>query len=105
MKSKRLIWAFLLTAIGLIMPTSLFADSFTDENGNVINYGIYNGAIEITGLSSLSEDEEKAGHLIIPSTITIGEELYTVKEIAYNAFNNNGDILFVGMPNALYSGL
>lgn len=103
MKSKRLIWASLLTAIGLIMPTSLFADSFTDENGNVINYGIYNGAIEITGLSSLSEDEEKAGHLIIPSTITIGEELYTVKEIAYNAFNNNGDILSVDIPETVES--
>lgn len=103
MKSKRLIWASLLTAIGLIMPTSLFADSFTDENGNVINYGIYNGAIEITGLSSLSEDEEKAGHLIIPSTITIGEELYTVKEIAYNAFNKNGDILSVDIPETVES--
>ena len=98
MKSKRLIWAFLLTAIGLIMPTSLFADSFTDENGNVINYDFYEEDNEtwITGLASVSEDAEKAGHLVIPSTYQdTNGNTHAINAIGWSAFNGNTNVYTV----------
>ena len=98
MKSKRLIWASLLTAIGLIMPTSLFADSFTDENGNVINYEFYEEDNEtwITGLASVSEDAEKAGHLVIPSTYQdTNGNTHAISAIGWSAFNGNTNVYTV----------
>ncbi len=95
MKSKRLIWASLLTAIGLIMPTSLFADSFTDENGNVINYDFYEEDNEtwITGLASVSDDAEKAGHLVIPSTYQdTNGNTHAINAIGWRAFNGNTNV-------------
>ncbi|MBP5514777.1 MAG: leucine-rich repeat protein [Bacteroidaceae bacterium] len=95
MKSKRLIWAFLLTAIGLFMPTSLFAESFTDENGNVLYYEFYEDDNEtwITGLASVSEDAEKAGHLVIPSTIQDGKgNSIPVSGISWSSFEGNTSI-------------
>ena len=80
-----------------------YAD-IADANGNVLSY-YYNGTTgtaSVRGLASVSDNPERAGHLIIPATITdANSNEHAVTEIFSSAFQNNQNVLSVIIPNSV----
>ena len=102
MKNKRLFLTYLFTAIGLFTPVGLHADNFTDENGNVLTFSTYEDETFIEALESVSEDEEKAGHIIIPSTVQDESgNTHSVDWISWNAFGNNTNVRSIVISDAV----
>ena len=71
-----------LCAIFIANSTSLYADTFT-VNG--INYT----TTSTTTVTLTQRTSVYTGHLNIPQTVTYNSNVYTVTEIANNAFNNS----------------
>ena len=67
-----------------LIPTSIWAEDYTDENG--VKY-TYTPVTEGTGTATVSECTD-AATVTIPNVIAISERSYTVTAIAANAFSN-----------------
>ena len=92
---SRWLLALMLSALPLL---SFATDiDVADANGNVLRYSYSGtGAATVTQLVSVSDDVTKAGHLIIPATITDGNEVeHSVTGIGNSAFNGNTNVLSV----------
>ena len=81
------------------LPLLSFATDIdvADANGNVLRYSYSGtGAATVTQLVSVSDDATKAGHLVIPATITDGDQVaHSVTGIYNSAFNGNTNVLSV----------
>ena len=100
---SRWLLALMLTAL----PFLSYATDIdvADANGNVLRYQYSGtGAATVTKLVSVSADAEKAGRLIIPATITDGDEVeHNVTSIYSNAFHGSTALVSVSFPSTLTS--
>lgn len=82
-----------------LLPHGTTAQSFTavDANGNTLKYYASGGAASVQGLSAVSDDEAKAGRLVIPDEVyyEAGDKTLPVTSVSNSVFDGNKDVVFV----------
>ncbi|MBQ9558923.1 MAG: leucine-rich repeat protein [Bacteroidaceae bacterium] len=106
MKTARLLLTYLLATIGLLTPNGIFADEIdvADANGNVLHYTFTgtDGSATLASLTSVSTDAAKAGHVVVPTSVTDGDgNVHGVTVIGERAFQNSTDLVDIFIPNSL----
>ena len=106
MKTARLLLTYLLATIGLLTPNGIFADEIdvADANGNVLHYTFTgtDGSATLASLTSVSTDATKAGHVVVPTSVTDGDgNVHGVTVIGERAFQNSTDLVDIFIPNSL----